>query len=101
MFDYSISHLAAFRTGSASPVLYEYNTYNITVNNVTNATVVNSGQTGYKFYGAVPSPLDAGVTYITLYNQLEVAGNNMTKTCLSLVASINSWATNMTRRIQV
>ena len=80
-------------------MLYEYNTYNITVNNVTNATVPVNGQ--YKYYGAVPSPLPDWVTYITLYNQLEVAGNNMTKTCLGLVASINSWGANMTRRIQV
>ena len=86
-------------SGSASPVLWEYVSYNLTVINATNATVVVPGETTFKFYGPVPSNL-GGNTYITLNNQLEVAGN-LTKTCLTLVASINSWAANMTRRMQV
>ena len=53
-----------------------------------------------KFYGPVLTTLPAGVTYITLYNQLE-ASPNITKTCNTLIASLNSYGSQMLRRMQV
>ena len=86
-------------------MIWEYNTYNLTVVNATNATIaVLSNGTGSpmqsKYYGPVPTSLPAGVTYITLYNQLE-ATPNITKTCNTLIASLNTYGAQMLRRMQV
>ncbi len=60
----------------------EYNTYNITVNSTNNATTPVDGTS--KFYGPVPSPLTPGISYITLYDQLEPSPN-MTATCARVI----------------
>ncbi len=87
---------------STTPTLYEYNTYNLTIYNSTNPAIngtlapINGTS---KFYGPVPSPLPAGVTYVTLYNQLEPSPN-MTATCARVIANVTTWTATMLRRIQ-
>ena len=88
--------------GTGSPVLYEYVTYNLTVDSL-NATLpipIATGSSTYasKYYGPIPVTVPA-TAYLTLTNQLELA-QNATKTCITLVAATNTWASNMLRRMQ-
>ncbi len=81
-------------------MIYEVVSYNVTIDNTTNATVPVGSPPVSVYYGPVPSPLPAGVTYKTLINQTQPA-HNMTATCLSLIASSMTWRSTMLRRLQV
>jgi len=76
--------------GAQNPQILEINNYNLTVSTINDTVVFVNGSTNGKYYGPVPNPLPANVTYRTMSNVTELSPN-MSTTCTRVLNNALNW----------